>query len=73
MGEKKRAITFMQSFKKRLIAGEKMDTVSDCKFASDELSTLKEMNIRLKRMTGCKVINIVVIDERGSVRIASNR
>ena len=66
MGEKERAMTFMQSFKRRLVAGEKMNIISDYKLASDELSMLKEMNTRLKRTTGCKVIDLVVID--GGVR-----
>ena len=68
MGEKKRAISFVQSLKRRLITGEKIDTISDRKLASDELSMLKEMNIRLKRTTGCNIIDMVVIDERGRAR-----
>ena len=70
MGEMKRAMSFMQSLKRRLTAGEKMDTVSDYKLAFDELSMLRGMNIRLKRTTGCKVIDVMAIDERGRARTA---
>ena len=45
-----------------------MDTIFDRKLASDELSMLKEMNIRLKRTTGYKVVDVVAIDERGRAR-----
>ena len=70
MGEKKRATSFVQSLKRRLTVGEKMDTVFDRKLASDELSMLKETNIRLKRTTGYKVIDVVAIDENGRIRTA---
>ena len=45
-----------------------MDIIFDCKLASDRLSLLKEMSIRMKWTMGCKVIDVVAIDEMGRTR-----
>lgn len=65
MGEMKKAMPFVQGLKKRLVGGEKPQTVFDRKLAFDELDTLKEMVSGLKRTTGCRMIDIIAVEEGG--------
>jgi len=65
MGEMKKAMPFVHTLKKRLASGEKPQTVFDRKLAFDELDTLKEMVAGLKRTTGCKLIDIIAVEEGG--------
>ncbi|MCJ1366425.1 cytosolic leucyl tRNA synthetase [Acarospora aff. strigata] len=65
MGEMKKAMPFVHGLKKRLVSGEKPGTVFERKLAFDELETLKEMVAGLKRTTGCKVIEIIAVEEGG--------
>ena len=63
-GEKK-AMPFVQGLKKRLAAGESKEAVFERKLAFDEVDVLKEMLPGLRKTTGCKGIEIVVVDEGG--------
>lgn len=65
MGEMKKAMPFVQGLKKRLMGGEKAGTVFDRKLAFDELETLKEMVAGLQKTTGCKIVEVVAVDEGG--------
>ncbi|KAI9820765.1 MAG: cytosolic leucyl tRNA synthetase [Pycnora praestabilis] len=65
MGEMKKAMPFVQGLKKRLVGGEKPQTVFDRKLAFDELETLREMSSGLTRATGCKSVEIMAVDEGG--------
>ena len=64
MGEMKKAMPFVQSLKKRL-AVENPETVFERKLAFDEVQTLKEIVPTLQRMTGCKNVAVVVVEEGG--------
>jgi len=70
MGEMKKAMPFIQGLKKRLMSGEKPQTVFDRELAFDEIDTLKEMAAGLQRTTGCKAIEIVAVDEGGKAGIS---
>lgn len=62
-GEAKKAMPFVQGLKKRLAAGEKADMVFQRKLAFDEVQVLMEMRAGLVRTTGCKGIDVVIVDE----------
>ena len=70
MGETKKAMPFVQSLKRKLTAGEKVETVFDRKLPFDEVGTLMEMTAGLRRTTGCKVVDVVVVDEGGKTGTA---
>jgi leucyl-tRNA synthetase len=65
MGEMKKAMPFVQGLKKRLVSGEKPQTVFERKLAFDEINTLKEMVPGLKKAAGLKVVDIVQVTEGG--------
>jgi leucyl-tRNA synthetase len=65
MGEMKKAMPFVQGLKRRLLAGEKPQTVFDRKLAFDEINTLKEMVPGLKKAAGLTVVDIVHVAEGG--------
>ncbi|KAF8469119.1 leucyl-tRNA synthetase [Kalaharituber pfeilii] len=66
MGEMKKAMPFVQALKQRLvIAKEDPQTVFDRKLVFDEVKTLGEVLPVLKRVTGCKAVEIVVLEEGG--------
>lgn len=65
MGEMKKAMPFVQGLKRRLLAGEKPQTVFDRKLAFDEIHTLKEMVPGLKKAAGLTVVDIVHVAEGG--------
>jgi leucyl-tRNA synthetase len=65
MGEMKKAMPFVQALKRRLLAGEKPQTVFERKLAFDEINTLKEMVSGLKKAAGLKHVDIVQVAEGG--------
>ncbi|KAI5787680.1 hypothetical protein DFH27DRAFT_596217 [Peziza echinospora] len=66
LGEMKKAMPFIQSLKQRLVFNkEEPTTVFDRKLIFDEISTLTEVLPTLRKNTGCKVVEIVVVDEGG--------
>ena len=65
MGEMKKAMPFIQSMKRRLMMGESPTTVFERKLLFDELHTLEEMAPGLKKIAGCKAIDIIAVDEGG--------
>lgn len=65
--EMKRAMPFVQGLKKRLYAGEEARLVFERKLAFREVEVLGQMVRGLKRTTGCKVIEVVEVEEGGAV------
>ena len=66
MGEMKKAMPFVQTLKQRLVyAKEDPQTVFDRKLVFDEVKTLGEVLPVLKRVTGCRVVEIVLVEEGG--------
>ncbi|KAI9737262.1 MAG: cytosolic leucyl tRNA synthetase [Claussenomyces sp. TS43310] len=65
MGEMKKAMPFVQSLKRRLLAGEAASNVFERKLAFDEIKTLKQMVPGLKKAANLKVVNIVHVAEGG--------
>ena len=63
LGEMKKAMPFVQGLKKRLVGGETPAIVFERKLAFDELDTLQAMAPGLKRITGCRNIIVVAVDE----------
>jgi leucyl-tRNA synthetase len=64
LGEMKKAMPFVQILKKRLTT-ESPEAVFNRKLAFDEVEALKHILPTLKKNTGCKEIDIVVVDEGG--------
>ena len=67
MGDPKRAMPFVQGLRRSLQAGEKPSSVFDRSLPFDELQVLKEMVVGLKKTTGCKEIEVVLVKEGGTV------
>jgi leucyl-tRNA synthetase len=66
LGEMKKAMPFVQTLKKRLVqTKESPETVFDRKLPFDEPAVLAEMLGNLRRTTGCKQIDVVLVDEGG--------
>ena len=66
MGEVKKAMPFVQNLKQRLVfQKEDPQAVFDRKLVFDEVKTLREVLPVLKRSTGCKEVEIIVVDEGG--------
>lgn len=63
--EMKKAMPFIQSLKRRLVAGERGETVFDRKLAYDETAVLMQMKAGLKKTTGCIEVDIIAVDEGG--------
>jgi leucyl-tRNA synthetase len=63
MGEAKKAMPFVQGLRRRIGQGEKPAAVFERKLAFDEGAVLTEMVKGLKKTTGCKVIEVVMVDE----------
>lgn len=62
----KKAMPFVQGLKRRLVsAKENPETVFERKLAFDELQILGGMVDTLKKTTGCKVIDVVSVEEGG--------
>lgn len=57
---------FVQGLKKRLVnSKENPDTVFDRKLPFDELQILGDMVDTLRKSTGCKVIDVISVEEGG--------
>ena len=65
IGEMKKPMPFVQGMKRRLMAGESPTTVFERKLLFDELQTLEEMAPGLKKIAGCKSVDIIAVDEGG--------
>ena len=65
MGEMKKAMPFVQGLKKRLVGGEKPETVFERKLAFDEIQTLRNMVPGLKKAAGLSVVELVEVAEGG--------
>jgi leucyl-tRNA synthetase len=65
MGEMKKAMPFVQGLKKRLVGGEKPETVFNRQLAFDELKTLENMVPGLKKAAGLAVVEVVQVEEGG--------
>lgn len=66
LGEMKKAMPFVQGLKKRLInSGEAPETVFSRKLPFDEIAILQELVTGIKRTTGAKDVEIIVVDEGG--------
>ncbi|PYH46847.1 leucine--tRNA ligase CDC60 [Aspergillus saccharolyticus JOP 1030-1] len=66
LGEMKKAMPFVQTLKRRLTVNkEAPETVFDRKLPFDELAVLQEMVGAITRVTGCKALEIVAVDEGG--------
>jgi leucyl-tRNA synthetase len=66
LGEMKKAMPFVQGLKRRLTqAKESPDTVFNRELAFDESQTLRDCIPSLKRTTGCKDVEVVIVDEGG--------
>lgn len=64
LGEVKKAMPFVQNLKKRL-ATESSKNVFDRKLAFDEVATLKEAVPTLMKITGAKVVSVVIVEDGG--------
>jgi len=66
MGEMKKAMPFVQHLKQRLVfQKEDPQMVFDRKLVFDEVKTLGEVLPVLKRSTGCKEVEVIVVEEGG--------
>lgn len=66
LGEMKKAMPFVQGLKKRLVTAKELpETVFNRKLGFDELSVLGDMVAGLIRTTGCKVVEVVAVEEGG--------
>ncbi|KAK2801946.1 cytosolic leucyl tRNA synthetase [Onygenales sp. PD_10] len=66
LGEMKKAMPFVQGLKKRLVAAkEQPETVFNRELGFDELQVLGNMVGGLIRTTGCKIVEIVAVEEGG--------
>jgi leucyl-tRNA synthetase len=65
LGEMKKAMPFVQGLKKRLVGGEKPETVFNRKLAFDEVKTLENMVPGLKKAAGLAVVGLVQVEEGG--------
>jgi leucyl-tRNA synthetase len=65
MGEMKKAMPFVQGLKKRLVGGEKPETVFNRQLAFDEVKTLENMVPGLKKAAGLALVELVQVEEGG--------
>ncbi|PFH55407.1 hypothetical protein XA68_18377 [Ophiocordyceps unilateralis] len=65
MGEMKKAMPFVQGLKKRLQAGEAVETVLERRLAFDEKETLRQMVPGLCRTAGLVACRVVAVEEGG--------
>ncbi|KAI9891964.1 MAG: cytosolic leucyl tRNA synthetase [Vezdaea aestivalis] len=72
--EMKKAMPFVQSLKRRLLSGsEAPDEIFNRKLAFDELDVLQAMIAGLKRITGCKKITIVQVEDGVGIKIGGEK
>lgn len=60
--EMKRAMPFVQGLRKRLLAGESPQAVFERKLPFDERAVLEHMVAGLKKTTGCKAVDVIVVE-----------
>lgn len=66
LGEMKKAMPFVQGLKKRLIQGkESPETVFNRELGFDEADVLQNMMGTLRKTTGCKIVEVVLVEEGG--------
>jgi leucyl-tRNA synthetase len=63
MGEMKKAMPFVQGLKRRLVGGERAETVFERRLAFDEVRTLRNMVPGLRRAAGLAQVDIVQVVE----------
>lgn len=63
MGEPKKAMPFVQSLRRRLMGGEQPEVVFSRKLPFDEEEALKQMMVGLKKTVGCKVVEVVRVED----------
>lgn len=64
-GKEKKAMPFAQDLRRKLESGEPSDAVLNRKLPFGELDVLQEMTKGLGRTTGCKEIEVILVDEGG--------
>lgn len=69
--ETKRAMPFVQSLRKRLLAGEPQTVVFERKLPFDEEEVLKYMLPGLKKTTGCKAVEVVKVEGEDEQRFGT--
>ena len=68
LGEMKKAMPFVQGLKRRLIQSrEQPDTVFNRELGFDEVQVLNEMLGSMRKFTGCKIVDIVSVEEGSNV------
>lgn len=67
--EMKRAMPFVQHLKKRLMGGESQEVVFDRKLAFEEGEVLQKMVRGLTRTTGCKLIEVIKVEEEEGEKV----
>lgn len=66
MGETKKAMPFVQGLRKRIfVLGEPAEGVFERELGFDEVGTLGEMVRGLRRTTGCRAVEVVLVEEGG--------
>jgi len=65
MGETKKAMPFVQGLRKRILTGERAEGVFERALGFDEVGTLGEMVRGLRRTTGCRAVEVVLVEEGG--------
>lgn len=66
LGEMKKAMPFVQGLKRRLIQGkEKPEAVFNRELSFDEVQVLADMVGSMKKSTGCRVVEIIAVEEEG--------
>ena len=67
-GEMKKAMPFVQGLKKRLVTTkEKPEAVFNRELAFDEMQVLTDFVPNIKKATGCRMVEIVSVEEGGQV------
>ncbi|WEW60650.1 cytosolic leucyl tRNA synthetase [Emydomyces testavorans] len=68
LGEMKKAMPFVQGLKRRLIQGkESPERVFNRQLAFDETEVLRNMVGILRKTTGCKIVEVIAVEEGGKV------
>lgn len=67
-GEMKKAMPFVQVLKRRLVqTKEKPEAVFNRELAFDEVQVLGDFVSNIKKATGCRIVEIVSVEEGGEV------
>jgi leucyl-tRNA synthetase len=74
LGEPKRARQFVHGLKKRLLAGEEIESVADKELVFDEMEVSLEMASLIKKNTGIQSVKVISVDEwKGGPDVHGNR